>query len=287
MTAPTSSTTPAGWRQGPVAITGASGQVGTALQRRLTAFPNQVRPLGRGDDLATAFADAEVVIHLAGTLQPHKPNTYTAANLGSVQATVAALAGSQVQRVVFLSFAGADPRSANRYLRAKAQAEAALRNSGTPVTILRCHHIYGPPEEPGPTARSFLARKGRSVTILGSGRQRLAPIYREDVVEAIVHAALDPAAPVGTFELAGPETMTAAEFAHQLNPGPVRVRSLPTWLARLLGRVVPSLPAALVEVMVGDLVPSEEAAATPARFGVELRRVHDVWRPQVDPATRT
>src|SRR5512133_1242960 len=73
MTAPTSSTTPAGWRQGPVAITAASGQVGTALQRRLAAVPNQVRLLGRGDDLATAVADAEVVIHLAGTLQPQSP----------------------------------------------------------------------------------------------------------------------------------------------------------------------------------------------------------------------
>lgn len=42
-------------------------------------------------------------------------------------------------------------------------------------------------------ATSFLARNGRSVPILGRGRQRLALVYREDVVEAIVHAALDPA----------------------------------------------------------------------------------------------
>jgi nucleoside-diphosphate-sugar epimerase len=80
----------------------------------------------------------------------------------------------------------------------------ALHDSGIPTTILRCHHIYGPSEEPGPTARSFLASNGRSVTILGRGSQRLSPVYREDVVEAIVHAALNPAAPVGTFELAGP-----------------------------------------------------------------------------------
>jgi hypothetical protein len=77
----------------------ASSQVGTALQRRLAAFPNQVHSLGRGDDLTKAFRDAEVVVRLAGTLQPRKPNTYTAANL----ATVAALAGFRVQRVVFLA----------------------------------------------------------------------------------------------------------------------------------------------------------------------------------------
>jgi hypothetical protein len=119
-------------------------------------------------------------------------------------------------------------------------------------------------------ARSFLASRGRSVTILGRGRQRLAPVFREDVVEAIVQAALDPAAPVGTFELAGPETMTAVEFAHQLNRGPVRVRSMPAWLARLLGRAVPGLAAALVEVMLSDLPPAPAAAATPGRFGIRL-----------------
>jgi hypothetical protein len=115
----------------------------------------------------------------------------------------------------------------------------------------------------------------------------LAPVFREDVVEAIVYAALDPAAPVGTFELAGPETMTAVKFAHQLNRGPVRVRSMPAWLARLLGRAVPGLAAALVEVMLSDLPPSPAAAATPGRLGIRLRRVEDVWRPEISIRTGT
>jgi hypothetical protein len=32
-------------------------------------------------------------------------------------------------------------------------------------------------------------------------------------VEAILHAALDPETPTGTFEFAGPDKMTAEEFA--------------------------------------------------------------------------
>jgi hypothetical protein len=75
--------------------------------------------------------------------------------------------------------------------------------------------------------------------------------------------------------------MTAVEFAHQLNRGPVRcARCRPGW-ARLLGRAVPGLPAALVEVMFSDLPPSPAAAATPGRFGIRLRRVEDVWRSEV------
>jgi hypothetical protein len=56
------------------------------------------------------------------------------------------------------------------------------------------------------------------------------------------------------------------------------VRSLPAWL---LGRAVPGLPAALVEVMLSDLPPSPAAAETPGRFGIRLRRVEDAWRPGV------
>jgi hypothetical protein len=56
---------------------------------------------------------------------------------------------------------------------------------------------------------------------------------------------------------------------------------MPAWLAQLLGRAVPRLPAVLVEVMLSDLPPSPAAAATPDRFGIRLRRIEDVWRPEV------
>jgi hypothetical protein len=44
---------------------------------------------------------------------------------------------------------------------------------------------------------------------------------------------------------------------------------------------MPGLPAALAEVMLSDLPPSPAAASTPGRFGICLRRVEDVWRPEV------
>ena len=113
------------------------------------------------------------------------------------------------------------------------------------------------------------------------------PITVRDVVEAIVHAALDSAAPVGTFELAGPQTMTAAQFAHKLNPAQIRVGPMPAVLVWLLGRVVPNLPGPLVEVMLSDLAPSAAAAATPVGLGSKLRRVEDIWRPPVTIDSQT
>jgi uncharacterized protein YbjT (DUF2867 family) len=265
------------WRTGPVAVTGASGQVGRLLLRRLGQLPNEVRALGREADLAGAFGDADAVVHLAGTLLPRKPNTYRAANLDTVLATAAALARSRAQRVVFLSFLTARLDASNQYLRCKAEAEEALRSGGVPAVIFRCDHIYGPPSDPGPTASAFVAKSGK-VTLLGSGTQRLSPLYRDDVVEAILHAALDPGTLTGTFELAGPEIVTEEEFARSLNSKPIRIRRTPVTLARLLGRVVPTLTPELVDVMLADRVPTEDVAATARLFGVELHRLGDVWR---------
>jgi NADH dehydrogenase len=257
-------------------VTGASGQVGTALLERLGRLPNEVRAVGRSDDLATAFGGADAVVHLAGTLQPRKPNTYRAANLDTALATSAALARMPTSRVVFLSFITASVDASNSYLRYKAQAEAALRASGVPAVVFRCDHIYGPPSDPGPTASALLAKSGR-VTLLGDGHQRLAPLYRDDVVEAIVRAALDPDTPTGSFELAGPDTMTVEDFARLVNSDPVRIRRTPATLARILARVVPSLTPELVDVMLADAVPTEDVAATAATFGVDLHAVVDVW----------
>jgi NADH dehydrogenase len=258
-------------------VTGASGQVGTQLRRRLAQLPNEVRPLGRDDDVAAAFADADAVVHLAGSLQPRKPNTYRAANLDTALATAAALAGSPAQRVVFLSLLTARLDASNSYLRYKAEAEEALRSSGVSAVIFRCDHIYGPPSEPGPTASAFLAKSGR-VMLLGSGTQRLAPLYRDDVVEAILHAALDEDTPAGRFQLAGPDIVTADDFVRLLNSTPVRLRRIPAAMARLLGHVVPTLTPELVDVLLADAVPTEDVTATARRFGVELHCLADVWR---------
>jgi uncharacterized protein YbjT (DUF2867 family) len=267
------------WRTGPIAITGAGGQVGKALQDYLADYPNEVLALRRGDDWAAACKGAEVIVHLAGTLVPHRPDSYEAANSGTVRRTIAALEGSAVQRVVFLSFITADPDSTNPYLRAKANAEALLRSCGVPAVIFRCDHIYGPPADPGPTVASFLAQAGKPVTILGTGTQKLAPIFKADVVAAIAHAALDPATPAGSFELAGPQIMTADQFAQELNGHGARLRHLSPPLARAFSHILPGLPAGLVDVMLHDAIPTQDPQETARLFGTKLHTFAQGWHP--------
>jgi uncharacterized protein YbjT (DUF2867 family) len=265
------------WRSGAIAVTGASGQVGTLLRERLADHPNEVRSLNQGDDWAAGIRSAEVVVHLAGTLQPKGGSTYESANVETTRTAALAAAEAGVDRIVFLSYVGADPSSSNAYLRSKAQAEEILAASGTPVTIFRCLHIYGPPERPGPTAEAFIAKNGGRVTVLGSGRQRIAPLYIGDVVEAVLRAALDPGASVGTFELGGPEEMSMDDFVRALNGGEARMVHLPTPLARVAAHLVPALTPALVDLLVRDNLTSEDPGRAPSELGFALKRWGEVW----------
>lgn len=264
------------WLKGPVAITGADGQVGTALQKRLADLPNEVRPLARGDELAPPLRDAQAAVLLAGTLRPTPPNTYVAANLDTVVAATAALMDSAVERVVFLSYIDADPGSRNPYLRLKAEAEQWLGDTDIPTVIFRSTHILGTPDDPGPTAGSFVPKDGKPVSVLGPGTQHYAWATKDNVVEALVRAALDPATPAGTFELAGTEAPTVDDFVRHVAGEGVRIRHIRPWMARLLGRFLPSLPAPLVDVMLRDSLPKGDPQETARRFGFTLRGLSEV-----------
>jgi uncharacterized protein YbjT (DUF2867 family) len=267
---------PAGRRTGRVAITGASGQVGTLLQKELSGLPNEVAPLNRLEDWRPGISSSEIVVHLAGALVPGKGSSFEEANVDTAR-TVAENVDSGTERIVFLSYVGASADSSNEYLRSKFEAERILAGTGRPLTVFRCLHIFGPPDSPGPTISAFLAKEGKSkVTVLGSGRQRIEPVFIGDVVDAILAAALDPTAPAGTFELGGPERMSMDGLVKTVNSEKVKVGHVPTPIARLLGHLSPSLNPSLVDLLVEDnLAPG--TAETTAAFGLDLHGPTQVW----------
>jgi nucleoside-diphosphate-sugar epimerase len=259
-----------------VAITGASGQVGTLLRERLEGEARVV-PLGRDDDWPGAIVTADAVVHLAGTLQPRRGESYEEANVEPARIVADAAAAGSCERIVFLSYVGASASSRNAYLRGKAAAEELLVGSGVPTTIFRCLHIYGPPERPGPTAGAFLAEEGKAVTVPGSGRQRIQPLYIGDVVSTVAAAVTQPEPPTGTFDLGGPEEMSMDEFVRALNDPDVKIRHLPPPVARFAARLAPSLTPALMDLLLVDNLTATPAAQVSERFGFTPRRLAEVW----------
>jgi uncharacterized protein YbjT (DUF2867 family) len=266
----------------PVVVTGADGGIGRVVVPMLAAR-GEVRAVVRRNEgaeelrsagakvaacdladtatLVTVLDGAHTVVHLAGGLDLPNEEAYEAANFATVQDTLAASVDAGVRRFVLLSYPGASPAATNPYLRAKGRAEAAVSDAGLERVVLRCTHVYGPGQR---WLRETRAAATRSLVALvfGSGAQRVAPVFVDDVGRAIV-AADDRAASVeGTLGLQGPDEVTADELADvlagrrrrklHLSPGAAHRAS------RLLGRPV-SMTA--LEILAADSVTDAPDAA--------------------------
>jgi nucleoside-diphosphate-sugar epimerase len=257
----------------PVVINGSTGWLGRALRQRLATSPLEVRPVEAPGDLLAACHDAGSVVHLGGGVLSRARSVGTV--LEATEALVDSVTGSAIERIVFISTAGASPRARSEYLRATANAEACLHAFRRDLVILRCTHVFGPPEDPGEVVEALRADSRHRVAVIGSGSQRVAPVYREDVLDAIV-AALDPRTYHGRFDLPGPEVMTMDQLARAVNPDTVTIRHVPRRGARLFtraSRLRPELIDLMATESLGEQLRAERA------FGLVRRRVSDVYWP--------
>jgi nucleoside-diphosphate-sugar epimerase len=215
----------------PVVVTGASGRIGRVLIPALVAR-GEVRPVVRDASsaeslralgakaavasledtglLATIMNGAHTVIHLAGSPDLPDETAYAAVNLGTTRDVLAAATEASVARVLFLSYPGASSGSPNAFLRAKGVAEEDVEAAGVDHLILRCTHVSGPGQRWYEDLRTSTARS-LAVPVIGSGRQRVAPVHVRDVAAALV-AADDRADPIsGTLGLQGPSVSAMDE----------------------------------------------------------------------------
>jgi NADH dehydrogenase len=236
-----------------VLITGANGRLGRRLIQRFGSVA-PVRAVVRSDaarrsledvrsetvdvrvlDYADANALAEAatgcthVVHLVGIIKESRASSFADAHERATAALIDAAAATGIERILYLSIVGADPRSANACLRSKGRAERALLDAATPALVMRVPMVLG---EGDPSTRALARRAGSQVTFLLRGSSLEQPIYANDVVEALVKA-LSPSTGSGAIDLGGPESLSRTALVRRA--------------ARILGRdpVVVSLPLAL------------------------------------------
>jgi uncharacterized protein YbjT (DUF2867 family) len=221
-----------------ILVTGATGFVGPHVAHALRARDLPVRALVRdpkratrltawGVDLAQgdvtesatlrgAFAGVEVVVHLVAIIKGSRTD-FERIMVQGTRNVVAAAQEAGVRRFVLASALGLDERSraAVPYFGAKWEMERAVEASGLEHVILRPSFIFG---KDGGVLPTFvrLARFAPVTPIVGTGTQRLQPIWVEDVA-AYYAASIDlPAAANRTFELGGPDAPTWNEFWDRL-----------------------------------------------------------------------
>ena len=207
-----------------VVIAGGHGQIALRLARVLAARGDRVRALIRNpdhaadvraagaepvladlehDDIGEAAAGADAVVFAAGAGPGSGPERKRTVDLGGALKLIDAARAGGVRRYVMVSAIGArDPQSGTEamrpYLDAKADADAAVRESGLDFTIVRPGRLT---DEPG------------TGLVSAGGRLEREDITRDDVA-AVLAGVLDEPRTIGrTFDVVQGDTPIATALA--------------------------------------------------------------------------
>lgn len=231
-------------------LTGATGGVGSALLRRLVEDGREVRCLVRdprrlgtmrvrvqialGDlrdppSFRNAMRGVDSVVHLAATIRDQPNGSIEELNGIATWRMVHAAQRAGAERFLFFSALGAVAHHRARFLRAKALAEQAVRESELAWTVFAPSLVYAPED-------AWLTLLGRLalapvMPMSGMGRARYQPIFSEDAAACVMSALDSGASRHRRYELAGPETLSHEQIVRLVLDSlgrPRRLLKIPT-----------------------------------------------------------
>jgi nucleoside-diphosphate-sugar epimerase len=246
-----------------VLVTGGSGVVGEGAIRALLRRGHQVRLLARraegqapgwpegvepwnGDvtrpsSIRGAARGCQAVIHLAGIVREEPPSrTYARVNVEGTRHVLAEAGRARVTRFVHVSSLGAD-RGRSPYHRSKLAAERLVRRRAGEWVIVRPGNVYGP----GDGVMSWLLELQRSwpvLPVVAAGDQPFAPVWYEDLGEALAGVVDPRTASRRVLEIAGPDHTSVHDLLDRL----ARLTGRSPWRVRV------PLAAAAVGLKVAD-----------------------------------
>lgn len=223
-----------------VLVSGGTGFLGAAFVRELTNRGEPVAVLGRDADrirerfdglpveartgditrpetLDDCFAGVSTVIHCVQfsgfPVEDHARGlTFMKVDGQGTRNVVEAAGKAGVRCFIYLSGVGADPSSDRSWFRAKAMAEAAIRESGKRYAIVRPSWVYGREDRSLNLFLGILRLNPFFFPQIGDGQQRLNPLYVEDLATVVADLALVDGGEDVTFDMGGPVTYTLDEI---------------------------------------------------------------------------
>ena len=221
-----------------ILVTGGSGFVGGHVVHTLRADGRDVRCLVRerrrgerleawgcelavGDvtdpeSLRSAVAGCDTVVHLVAIRQG-RPEQFQRVMVDGTRSLIAAAGDAGVTRFVHMSALGtsAETKDLVPYYGAKWEMEQDVKAAGIPYVIFRPSFVFGKEGGILPTFAK-LARLAPVTPIVGSGTQRIQPIWADDAGAYFSKAVDLDAATNRTFEIGGPDAVTWNEFWERL-----------------------------------------------------------------------
>jgi NADH dehydrogenase len=250
-----------------ILVTGGSGFVGGHVVHELRGrdLPVRclVRDLRRGAKLAAwgcelvagdmtdpagirrAVEGCDTVVHLVAIRQGREEQ-FRRVMVDGTRDLLAAAQSAGVRRFVHMSALGTSEATKDLvpYYRAKWESEELVRASGLGYVIFRPSFVFGPDGGILPTFLK-LARLTPVTPIIGSGRQRIQPIWAGDVAKYFAEGSQRDDVSGRVFELGGPEAVSWNEFWSRLKRARgLRRRSIhvPVGLMRVNALITERLP---------------------------------------------
>jgi uncharacterized protein YbjT (DUF2867 family) len=236
--------------------------------------------------LRRAAEGAETVVHLVAIRQG-KREQFERIMVAGTRELITAARESGVRRIVLMSALGTteETRHLVPYYGAKWEMEELVRASGLQHVIFRPSFIFAGDGGILPTFAK-LARLAPVTPIIGRGKQRIQPIWAEDVAQYFADAVGRDDVTGRIFELGGPDVVSWNEFWRRLKavrgskrPSvhvPVRLMRLNALITERLPGNIPLTRDLLTMLEHGDNVVSNDDAVR--TFQIQLLPLDDQLR---------
>ena len=251
--------------QGLVTVFGGSGFVGGQVVRQLAKAGHRVRVAVRNPNLAykmrmlgdvgqievvqanvrnapsvaRAVEGAEGVVNLVGVLWESGRQKFQTLHVMGARTIAEQAKAAGVTRFVQISAIGADAESSSKYLRTKAEGEAAVRAVFPGAVVIRPSIVFGADDK-------FFNKFGQmaalfpALPLIGGGETKFQPVYVGDVAAVVAKAVSSPAAEGLTYELGGPTVYSFKQLLEMILVETGRNRILapiPFFAASLIGKI--------------------------------------------------
>jgi nucleoside-diphosphate-sugar epimerase len=205
---------------GTVALTGATGFIGGAIARHLSALGYPLRllarrpaalpplhgdavvvpgDLGQPQALARLMEGAGMVVHAAGAIKAIAAADFARINRDGAAAVADAAAAAGAGRFVLISSLAARSPLLSAYAATKRAGEGEVVSRLPGAIVLRPPVVYGPGDRE--TLAMFRAARWGLFPVLGPPEARLSFIHVADFAAAVAACLSAPAPPQGIFEI--------------------------------------------------------------------------------------